>query len=78
MISDIREINIDKIYPNRRLVFEEDTIIRLCHDIRSRGLQEAIVVEFVECWFQIVDGEKRWRACKKIGLNKVKAIIILE
>jgi ParB family chromosome partitioning protein len=78
MIVEIRELDIDKIHPNLRLVFDEDIILRLCNDIKSRGLEEAIVVELVECWFQIVDGEKRWRACKKICLSKVKAKILLE
>ncbi len=75
MPLEIREIEIDKIRPNYRLVYEADIILRLCDDIRLRGLQEPIVVELVEYWFEIVDGEKRWRACKKIGLNKIKAII---
>lgn len=78
MIVEIRELDIDKIHPNLRLVFGEDIILNLCNDIRSKGLREAIVVELFECWFQIVDGEKRWRACKKIGFKKVQAKILLE
>jgi ParB family chromosome partitioning protein len=77
MTAEIREVRIDKIHPNRRLIFEEDIILELCDDIRCRGLQEPIVVELVENYFQIVDGEKRWRACKKNGLDKVKVQIIL-
>ena len=78
MIAEIRELDIAKIHPNLRLIFDEDIILHLSEDIRSRGLQEAIVVELVECWFEIVDGEKRWRACKKIGLTTIKARILLE
>ena len=78
VIEDIREIKIDKIRPNYRLVYEEDVILALCYDIRSRGLQEPIVVELVEYWFQIRDGEKRWRACKKIGFSTIKTIIYEE
>jgi len=76
MPVEIRQIEIDKIRPNYRLVYEADILLRLCDDIRSQGLQEPIVVELVEYWFEIVDGEKRWRACKKIGLDKIKAIIL--
>lgn len=65
MIREIWEINIDKVQPNYRLVYEEDVILHLCNDIKSRGLQVPIMVELVEYWFRIVDGEKRWRACKK-------------
>ncbi len=76
MTAEIREIEINKIRPNYRLVFEEDVILRLCVDIRARGLHEPVMVEVVEYWFQIIDGEKRWRACKKIGWNTIKAIIV--
>lgn len=77
MIAEIREVRIDKIHPNRRLIFDEDIILRLCDDIRCRGLQEPLIVELLEYHFQIVDGEKRWRACKKNGLDKVKVQILL-
>ncbi len=75
MLQEIREIDIIRIQPNRRLIFEEEVILRLCQDIKSRGLQEPLVVELVGYWFQIIEGEKRWRACKKIGLTRVKALI---
>lgn len=73
----VREIRINTVHPNYRLVYNEEVILNLCDDIRHRGLQEPIVVELVEYWFQIVDGEKRWRACKKIGFNRVKAQILV-
>lgn len=77
MIREIRQVKIDKIHPNRRLVFDEDTILQLCDDIRCQGMREPIIVEMMGYHFQIIDGEKRWRACKKIGLTEVKAEIIL-
>ena len=76
MTLEIRQIEINKIRPNYRLVFEAGVILRLCDDIKCRGCQEPIIVELVEYWFEIVDGEKRWRACKKIGMDKIKAIIL--
>ncbi|MBU2608493.1 MAG: ParB N-terminal domain-containing protein [Chloroflexi bacterium] len=76
MTAEIREIEIHRIRPNHRLVCQEKDIISLCEDIRLRGVQEPITVELVECWFQIVDGEKRWRACRKIGLNCIKTVIL--
>jgi ParB family chromosome partitioning protein len=77
VLREIRRVRIDKILPNRRLIFEEDTILRLCHDIQCNGMREPIIVEMVGYNFQIIDGEKRWRACKKIGLSEIKAEIIL-
>jgi ParB family chromosome partitioning protein len=76
VVKEIRQIRIDKILPNRRIIFEEDIILGLCHDIRRNGMREPIIVETAGFLFQIVDGEKRWRACKKIGLTRIKAEII--
>jgi ParB family chromosome partitioning protein len=76
MTTEIREIEIDKIRPNYRLVYEMEVICQLCDDIRCRGLLEPILVELVEYYFRIIDGEKRWRACKRIGLTKIKAMIL--
>jgi ParB family chromosome partitioning protein len=78
MAPEIREIRIDKIRPNHRLVFHESDIHNLCGDIRRRGLQEPIKVGLVEYCFEIIDGEKRWRACKKIGWQTIQAIIVEE
>ncbi|MCX5994744.1 MAG: ParB/RepB/Spo0J family partition protein [Chloroflexi bacterium] len=75
-MEEIREIKIDKIRPNYRLIYEETVILALCDDILCRGLQEPIVVERIGNWFCIVDGEKRWRACKKLGLLRIKVRII--
>jgi ParB family chromosome partitioning protein len=77
VLTEIRHVRIDKILPNRRLVFEEDIILRLCDDIQCNGLREPIIVELAGFYLQIIDGEKRWRACKKIGWTEIKAEIIL-
>jgi len=72
----IREIRIDKIHPNYRLVCDEESILCLCDDIACCGLREPIIVELVEFRFRIIDGEKRWRACKKLGQKTIRAIIV--
>jgi ParB family transcriptional regulator, chromosome partitioning protein len=77
VVTEIRQVKIDKIFPNRRLIFEEDIILRLCDDIRCNGMKEPIIVEKSGFYFQIMDGEKRWRACKKIGQTQIKAEIVL-
>jgi len=76
VVREIRQVRIDKILPNRRLVFEEDIILQLRDDIRCNGMREPIIVEIAGYLFQIIDGEKRWRACKKIGMTVIKAEII--
>jgi ParB family chromosome partitioning protein len=76
MAPEIRELRIDRIRPNYGLVFPEDTIHGLCRDITSRGLQEPITVAMVEYTFEIIDGEKRWRACKKMGWRTIRAVVV--
>ena len=73
---EIWSIRIDGIRPNYRLICDEDVIVYLCNDIRRHGQQEPIMVELEEHWFRIIDGEKRWRACKKIGLDSIRAAIL--
>lgn len=71
----ITEVSIEKVTPNGRMVFAEDAIDELTRDIRSRGQVEPIVVCLAGESFRILDGEKRWRACKKIGFKSVKVVI---
>lgn len=78
MATEIREIRIDRIRPNYRLIFEDEVIRGLCEDIMARGLQEPITVGLVEYCFEIIDGEKRWRACKKIGWETIRAVVVEE
>ncbi len=76
MAQKVREIAIDKIRPNHRLIFEDAVITTLCRDIEAFGLHCPIEIELDGHRFRILDGEKRWRACKKNGMSKIKAIII--
>ncbi len=72
----VREIDLDRITPNRRFVFETESLEELCLSIQSNGQEEPIQVCFTGYEFRIIDGEKRWRACKKLGLTKIRAIIV--
>tara|TARA_Y100000031_G_C7990224_1_gene278825 strand:+ start:16 stop:288 length:273 start_codon:yes stop_codon:yes gene_type:complete len=76
LIAETKELEINKIYPNYRLEYEDEVLPRLCDDIKLRGLQEPAAIDLVEYWFQVVDGEKRWRAYKKNGWNTIKVIIL--
>lgn len=76
-----REIPADQIEPNPkqpRSVFEEEALAELVHSIREFGLMQPIVVRRVEPGidkFQLVMGERRWRACQEAGLETIPAII---
>ena len=76
MASIVREIDLARISPNLRFICENESLEELCLSIRYKGQEEPIEVCFTGDDFRIVNGEKRWRACKKLGLTKIKAIIV--
>lgn len=77
------EIPIDSIHPNRkqpRSVFDEDDMAELVHSIREIGVLQPIVVrpsleDDAEHPYELVMGERRWRASREAGLDTVPAII---
>ena len=71
----IRTIQITRIEPNCRFVFERETIDSLARSIRKEGQREPIRIWFTGRCFRILDGEKRWRAIMKIGVATVTAVI---
>ncbi|MEV0058349.1 ParB/RepB/Spo0J family partition protein [Nocardia sp. NPDC050718] len=76
-----REVPAEQIEPNPkqpRQVFEEEALAELVHSIREFGLMQPIVVRRLEPGvdkFQLVMGERRWRACQEAGLATIPAII---
>jgi len=71
----IQIINIDKIKPNEnqpRKNFEYDKIKELADSILNNGLLQPIIVDSN---FQIIAGERRWRACKLAKISEVSVII---
>jgi len=75
MVQDIREIDLRRISPNLRIVIAAECIEEIEHGIKRCGQQEPIVICFEHDSFRIIDGEKRWRACKRLGFKKIWAII---
>jgi ParB family chromosome partitioning protein len=76
MRQNVREIGIDRISPNLRTIHYSDTIDEMVVSIRYRGQLEPIQVWFAGEDFRILDGEKRWRACKKLGVGTIKVVIV--
>ncbi|NMN95333.1 ParB/RepB/Spo0J family partition protein [Antrihabitans stalactiti] len=74
-----REIPQDQIKPNPkqpRQVFEEEALSELVHSIREFGLMQPIVVRRTGPEsYQIVMGERRWRASQQAGLAAIPAIV---
>jgi ParB family chromosome partitioning protein len=75
MKQEIREIELRRITPNLRIVCTSESIEEIARGIRSRGQQEPIHVWFVHDSFRILDGEKRWRALKILGIKTIRAVI---
>jgi ParB family transcriptional regulator, chromosome partitioning protein len=72
----IEWVKIEAIIPNRRSIFTVESIEQLIMSIQKNGQLEPIEIWFTGEDFRIIDGEKRWRACKKLGVPKIKAIIM--
>ena len=68
------EVDIDKIHPNPtqpRMHFNQDELEELSASIEKDGLLQPILVREAEDGYEIIAGERRWQACKLVGLKKV-------
>ena len=76
--SGVREVEIARIRPNPaqpRVHFDEESIAELADSIAKRGVLQPILLRPDGDGFQIVAGERRWRAAQKAQLHKVPAIV---
>ncbi len=72
------ELPIDSIVPNPRqprTVFDEEALAELVNSIASIGLLQPVVVRSAESGYELVAGERRWRASALAGLTVIPAII---
>ena len=76
--SRIIEIELDKIVPNRfqpRKIFNED-VSELAESIREHGVLQPITLRPLGEKYEIIMGERRFRACEKLGLKRIPAMIV--
>ncbi|MDP9162842.1 MAG: ParB/RepB/Spo0J family partition protein [Pseudomonadota bacterium] len=74
----VREISVGLIYPNPnqpRTSFDEAAIDELADSIRERGVISPILVRPVDGGYQLIAGERRWRAAQKAQLHAIPALI---
>ncbi len=74
----IQKLKVIDIEPNRnqpRRVFDEEALEELAESIKEYGLLQPIIVSKKDNYYEIVAGERRWRACKKAGLTEIPAIV---
>ncbi|RYL90883.1 nucleoid occlusion protein [Sporolactobacillus sp. THM7-4] len=74
----VHEIPVSKIIPNQyqpRSVFNEEKLGELAETIRNHGMIQPIVLRPIGDQYEIIAGERRWRAVSSLGWEKVPAII---
>lgn len=75
----LAEIPLAKIEPNPhqpRKTFNDESLRELSESIRSEGLLQPVVVRLADGHYQLIAGERRWRACQMLKLKKIPARII--
>ncbi len=71
-------VKITMVEPNReqpRKNFDEDSLLELAESIKQFGLLQPILVQDRKSYYEIIAGERRWRAAKMAGLKEVPVII---
>ena len=71
-------VNINKVEPNKeqpRKNFDEDALLELSESIKQFGVLQPLLVVDRKDYYEIIAGERRWRAAKMAGLKKVPVII---
>lgn len=74
----VQQLKIIEVEPNReqpRKKFDEEALNELAESIKKYGLIQPIVVTKKEDYYEIIAGERRWRASKKAGLSTIPAIV---
>lgn len=74
----IEKLKITEVEPNRkqpRKHFDEEALEELAESIKRYGVIQPIIVVKKDDYYEIVAGERRWRASKKAGLKEIPAIV---
>ena len=76
--GEVKQLPIDQIHASRyqpRLRFDEQALNELTESIRTNGLIQPISVREVDDHYEIIAGERRWRASRLAGLKKIPVIV---
>lgn len=71
-------VKVSEIEPNReqpRKNFEEDSLLELADSIRQFGVIQPLIVKKKDDYYEIIAGERRWRAAKLAGIKEIPVII---
>ncbi|GAA4867433.1 nucleoid occlusion protein [Paenibacillus vulneris] len=76
--DEVKNIPVNDIVPSPyqpRTIFDDERIDELCQTIKTHGIIQPIVVRVRDNLYELIAGERRWRAVKKLGMETVPAII---
>lgn len=76
--EEVRQIQVKQIVPSPyqpRSIFDDERIDELCQTIRTHGIIQPIVVRLRDGKYEIIAGERRWRAVSKLGMDTIPAIV---
>jgi ParB family transcriptional regulator, chromosome partitioning protein len=77
--AQMREIQVSRVLPNPaqpRLSYDEESLTELADSIRERGVLQPILVRPVGHEYELIAGERRWRASKLAGRDTIPAIVV--
>ena len=76
--ADAIIMDINKVEPNReqpRKKFDEDALLELSESLKQFGVLQPLLVQERDDYYEIIAGERRWRAAKMAGIKEVPVII---
>lgn len=71
-------VNINKVEPNKeqpRKNFDEDALLELSESIKQFGILQPLIVQDKNTYYEIIAGERRWRAAKMAGIKEIPIIV---
>jgi ParB family chromosome partitioning protein len=76
--TGLAEIDVDQIDPNPfqpRRTFSEEKLKELADSIRASGLVQPVLLRRADARYQLIAGERRWRAARQAGLTAIPAVV---
>jgi ParB family chromosome partitioning protein len=76
--EEVKQIPVDTIHPSPyqpRAIFDDERIDELCQTIQTHGVIQPVVVRRIKNGYELIAGERRWRAVKKLGMRTIPAIV---
>ncbi|MFD2615267.1 nucleoid occlusion protein [Paenibacillus gansuensis] len=76
--DEVRNLPVDELVPSPyqpRTIFDDERLDELCQTIRTHGIIQPVVVRVRNGQYELIAGERRWRAVKKLGMDTIPAIV---